>query len=156
ALPIFAGCDVAFYLAQDHNFLGIDVGLDLAVAANRNAIAGQIDGAFYASVDIKRFRAGNFALDDERFPDRGLLGVVENGIARRRDRRWLARLSGGSAHNWFLRFRCGFLVRIRRRRSASRLPHYFSTSFRFDGNAQPATFSPAAMKSILAVGGTTK
>ena len=63
-------------------------------------------------------------------------------------------LSGGSAHNWFLRFRCGFLVRIRWRGArASRLPHYCSTSFRFYGNAQPATFSPAAIKYILAVGG---
>ena len=47
-----AGRDVAFYLAQDDNFLSVNVGLDLAVAANRNAVAGQIDGAFYAAVDV--------------------------------------------------------------------------------------------------------
>src|ERR1051326_4903774 len=60
-----AGRDVAFYLAQHHDFLGGDVGLDLAVAANRDTVTRQIDGAFHASIDVKRLRARHLALNDE-------------------------------------------------------------------------------------------
>src|SRR5262249_18348836 len=71
-----AGSDVALDFAQDHDFLGVDVGLDLAVAANRYTVTRQIDGAFHAPVNVKRFGAGDFALDDQRFTDRRLLLIV--------------------------------------------------------------------------------
>ena len=36
-----------------------------AVAADGDAVAGQVDGTFHAAVDVKRFRAGDFSLDDQ-------------------------------------------------------------------------------------------
>src|SRR5262249_3785709 len=79
-----AAGDVALHLAQDHDFLGVDIGLHRSVAADGYPVAGKVDGAFHPAVDVERLRAGDFALDHQRLADGGLLLVVENGVARRR------------------------------------------------------------------------
>src|SRR5262249_38558787 len=56
-LGAVAGCHVALHFGQDHNFPGVDVGLDLAVSADAYAVAGQVDGAFHAAIDVMHFRA---------------------------------------------------------------------------------------------------
>src|ERR1035438_2363864 len=68
-----AGCHVAANFSENDDFTRGDVGGDYAVATDGDAIAGQIDGAFDAAVDVKRFGAGDFALDDQRLAERGLL-----------------------------------------------------------------------------------
>ena len=52
-------------LAQNHNFLGVDVGLNLTIAADRYTVTRQIDGAFHATINVKRLGAGDLALNDE-------------------------------------------------------------------------------------------
>ena len=39
--------------------------LFLTIAANRYTVTRQIDSAFHATINVKRFGAGNFALNDE-------------------------------------------------------------------------------------------
>src|SRR5215472_3314519 len=125
-----AGGHVALDLAQDHDFLGVDVGLDLPVATNGHPVPREVDSAFDAAIDVERFRASHLAFDDQRFANRGLLLAVHNGIAR--GGRWgrLAGKIGGSAHDRFLRLRwCGrFRVRGGVRRTSG-LPHFSLTSF---------------------------
>src|SRR5215471_886993 len=47
-----AGRHVAFNLAQDDDFSGVDVGLDLAVAPHGHTVARKVDGAFHAAVNV--------------------------------------------------------------------------------------------------------
>jgi len=47
-----AGGQISANFAEDDDLPGIDVGGYHAVAANRNAIAGKIDGPFYSAIDI--------------------------------------------------------------------------------------------------------
>src|SRR4029077_4347171 len=65
--------NVAVHLAHNHNFAGANVGRDAAVTSNGYAIVGKTNGALDPAVDVKRFRAADFALDDQRTADRGLL-----------------------------------------------------------------------------------
>ena len=74
-----AGGEVAAYLAEHDDLAGVDVGGDDAIATNGDAIASQIDGAFDPAVNVKRFRTGDLALNDERFSDGGLLSSAGNG-----------------------------------------------------------------------------
>src|SRR5580658_8326864 len=69
-----AGGEIATHLAEDHDFAGVDVGCDYAVAADGDAVAGEIDGAFDPSVNVKGLGAGNLTLDDQRLADGGLVG----------------------------------------------------------------------------------
>jgi len=56
--------DVALHLAQDHDFAGTDIGGNAAVASNGHAAFGKIDGALDAAIDVQRFGAAHFTLDD--------------------------------------------------------------------------------------------
>src|SRR5882724_4114308 len=68
-----AGGQVAAHFSENDNLAGVDVGRDDAVASDGHAIAGQVDRTFNASVNVKRFRSGHLAFDDERFADRCLV-----------------------------------------------------------------------------------
>ena len=48
-----AGHQVAAHLAGDYDFASVDVGIDDAVAADGGTVAGQIDGAFHAAVNVE-------------------------------------------------------------------------------------------------------
>src|SRR5258706_6897086 len=75
-----AAVNVPTHLAHDNNFAGRDVGLHAAVAADGDAVVGQTDLALDAAIDIKRFRAADFALDDERTANGGLLDGRADGL----------------------------------------------------------------------------
>ena len=45
--------DIAADLAQNDDFTGVDGGIDLPIAADREAIAGQVDGAFDFAINIE-------------------------------------------------------------------------------------------------------
>src|ERR1700744_1269620 len=64
-----AGIDVAAHLAEHHDLAGRDVRCYLAIAANGDAVARQIDRPFDLAVDVERFRTGNFALDHQALAD---------------------------------------------------------------------------------------
>jgi hypothetical protein len=74
AAMTIAGGEIAADFAQHDDFAGVDVGGDYAVASDGDAVAGEVDGALHAAVDVKRFGAGDFALNDERFADGSLVG----------------------------------------------------------------------------------
>jgi len=68
-----AGSEIATDFAEHDDFTGIDVGGDYAVASDGDAVAGEVDGTLHAAIDVERFGAGDFAFDDERFADGGLV-----------------------------------------------------------------------------------
>ena len=68
-----AGRHVAADFAENDDFARGNVGRDYAITSDGDAIAGQVDGAFHAAIDVERLGAGDFALDDERLAERGLL-----------------------------------------------------------------------------------
>ena len=86
--------DVPTNLAEDDDLAGSDVGRDLAIATDGDAIAGQVDAAFDLSIDKQRLRAVNLAFDEQAFADGGLFAGGRSGLrtARRfkrgRGRRW--------------------------------------------------------------------
>src|SRR5581483_9757771 len=59
-----AALDVASHFAHDHNFAGLDAGVHFAVTANGDAALGHGDFALDPPVNVKSFRAADFALDD--------------------------------------------------------------------------------------------
>ena len=61
-----AGRHVAADFSENDDFARGNIGRDHAVAANGDAIAGQVDGTFHAAVDVERLGARNFTLDDQR------------------------------------------------------------------------------------------
>jgi len=77
------GGDVAADLAEDDDFAGDDVGGDLSVAADGDAVSGQVDGALDLAVNEKGFSAGDFALDDEALADGGLIASGSCGAGGR-------------------------------------------------------------------------
>src|SRR5579885_1240688 len=64
--------DVALHRAHDHDLAGGDVRIHCAVAAHRDPVAGNVDRALHVSFDKQGLIAGNFALDHDRGPDRGM------------------------------------------------------------------------------------
>jgi len=64
--------DVAADLPEDDDFAGGDVGGYLAVSANRDAVAGEVDGAFNLAVNEEGLGAADLAFDDEALADGGL------------------------------------------------------------------------------------
>jgi len=80
-----AGGEVAAHFSEDHDFAGIDVGRNHAVATHGNAVTRQVDGTFHPAVDVKRLRTCDLAFDHQRFADRGL--VRGGGCDRTRRRR---------------------------------------------------------------------
>src|SRR5580704_3452668 len=85
-----AAIDVSIHLAHHHNFASADVSLHAAVAADGDAVVRQADLAFDAAINIKRFRTADFALDDERAADGGLLDGRADGFD------WVVRVEVGS------------------------------------------------------------
>src|ERR1700722_4920528 len=68
-----AGGEIAAHFAEYDDFAGVDVGCDYAVAADGDAIAGEIDGAFDPSVNVEGLGAGDLTLDDQRLADGSLV-----------------------------------------------------------------------------------
>ena len=66
---------VAADFAENDDLAGADVGGYLAVAANGDAVAGEVDGAFDFTVDVEGFGTGDLAFDYETLADGGLLAV---------------------------------------------------------------------------------
>ena len=64
-----AGGDVALYLAEHNDFAGGDAGSNLAIAANGNAVAGQVDGALNLAVNVEGFRTADLTFHDKRLTD---------------------------------------------------------------------------------------
>jgi hypothetical protein len=91
-----AALNVSVNLAHDHNLGGNNVGLHNAVAANGDAVVGQADFALDAAIHVKRFRAADFAFDDERTADGGLLDWRADGF----NWNWL----GVGRRNWRIGF----------------------------------------------------
>src|SRR5208337_980081 len=79
-----AGRQVAANFAQHHDFARRDIGRNHAVAAHGHPVAGQVDGSLHSAVNVKRLRAGDFAFDDQRLAERGLLLRVDRGAGRTR------------------------------------------------------------------------
>jgi hypothetical protein len=75
-----AGLNVALEFSLHHNPFGVHAGFDLAVGANRQAVAFQGDAAFDLAIHIKIFAARKFALDEDRFAD---LRQTAGGCAHR-------------------------------------------------------------------------
>jgi hypothetical protein len=59
----FGGIDVAMHGSQNHHLTGTDIGRHLPIAANRDAVARQVDCAHDFAVDIQRFGAYYCTLD---------------------------------------------------------------------------------------------
>jgi len=59
-----AGGEVAAHFAQHNDLAGADIGRYYAIPAHRDPVAGKIDGAFDAAINIKRFGACDLALND--------------------------------------------------------------------------------------------
>src|SRR5579862_9290006 len=68
-----AGGEIATDFAEHNDLTGIDVGGDYAVASDGDAIACKVDGALDAAIDVERLGAGDFAFDDQRLADGGLI-----------------------------------------------------------------------------------
>jgi len=62
-----------FTLPMMTTSLAVNVCRDVSVAADGDAIFGEANSAFDASVNEKRFRTRHFTLDDERASDVGLI-----------------------------------------------------------------------------------
>src|SRR6476660_272231 len=77
-----AADDVALHLTHDHDFAGVDVGGNHAVAAHGHAMFGNIDGAFDAAINEERFRSTDVAFDDQRAADCRLLHGCARGLYR--------------------------------------------------------------------------
>src|SRR5208337_927313 len=77
-----AAFDVADDFTHHHNFASGNVGLYTAVAADGHAILRERDLAFDPAVNIERFRAGDFALDDKRPANGGLFDGRGGGFDR--------------------------------------------------------------------------
>src|SRR5512146_1547715 len=120
------GGQVAANLAQDHDLAGADIRRDHAVTANGYAIAGKVDRASHAAVNIKRFRPCHFALDDQRFSNRGLLLGVQGSVTWRRN--WYrldrSRLLRGRLRRLLRPLGCSWSIR-----SVGGLPHVSCDSF---------------------------
>ena len=75
-----AALDVASYFAHDHNFAGLDAGIDFAVAADSDSAFRHGDLAFDASVDVEGFGAADLALDDQSAANGGLIDGGGDGF----------------------------------------------------------------------------
>jgi hypothetical protein len=69
------GLAVAADFAENDDLASADVGGYLAVAADGDAVAGEIDGAFDFTVDVKGLGTGDLAFNYETFADGGLFAV---------------------------------------------------------------------------------
>ncbi len=69
------GLAVTADLAEDDDLACADVGGYLAIAADGDAVAGEVDGAFDFTVDVEGLGTGDFALDDEALADGGLFAI---------------------------------------------------------------------------------
>ena len=119
-----AGGKVAADFAEHDDLTGVDVGGDYAIAADGDAVAGQIDGTFHPTVNVKRLGAGDFALNDERLANGGLVG---GGGGDRPGGDGLSGHRGSAGHR-----RCGALRHGGLRRSLGligRLPHGVKVPF---------------------------
>src|SRR5580765_1119037 len=100
--------DVPANLAHDHNFAGIDVGLDDAMAADGHPVFWNADRPFNAAVNIEGFRTCKFTFNHYRFANGSLLqwaiahadGSIRNGP---RGTLWL--LAFRWLQHWFVAFR---------------------------------------------------
>ena len=100
------GMHVAAHLAKNHNFASHDVGRDLAVAADSDAIAGEVDCAFDFAIDVERLGAGDLALDDEALADGGLFAVGDRSCCCRARRAVCVKGGGGCRTHGFGGGRC--------------------------------------------------
>jgi hypothetical protein len=92
------GLAVAANFAEDDDFASADVGGYLAVAADGDAVAGEVDGAFDFTVDVEGLGSRDLAFDYEAFADGGLFTIrnstgsggscarAESGCCSRRSR----------------------------------------------------------------------
>src|SRR5208337_2482429 len=85
-----AALDVAIHFAHDHDFAGLNAGVDLAVAADGDSALGHGDFAFDAAVDVESLGAADFALDDQRAADGGLIHRSGDSLD------WVVRVEVGS------------------------------------------------------------
>ena len=69
---------IALNFSHDDYFTGVDVGGYGAVASDGDAMLGNVNAAFDASVDVKGLRTSQFALDNQRPAN----GCLLNGRAR--------------------------------------------------------------------------
>ena len=70
-LDAIAHADIAHGLAVDHNFAGIDLGIQLSAASDGEPVIEQGNGTFDLAIDLQIFVAGDFTLDGKRGPDTG-------------------------------------------------------------------------------------
>src|SRR5271167_709675 len=109
-----AGCDVAADFAEYHDLARRNVGRDHTVAAHGHTVTGQVDGTLHPAVNVERLRAGDFAFDNQRLAQRGLLLRVDRRAGRTRRalrlgswwskaalRLWAGRWGGGRSVGWF-------------------------------------------------------
>ncbi len=75
------GIQISTNLAENHDLAGINVGGDLPIAANRNAITREVDGPFDFSVNIQGFGTRDLAFDHQALTDRRLL-LIHHGSCR--------------------------------------------------------------------------
>src|SRR5208282_2895787 len=77
-----AALDITGHFAHDHNFAGLDAGVNLAVAADGHAALGHGDLALDAAINVESFRPADFALDDQSAADGGLIDGRGDGFDR--------------------------------------------------------------------------
>src|SRR5271169_3665042 len=112
-----AGRHIAANFTQNNDLPGSNIGRDDAVAADGDTVAGQVDGAFHAPIDVKRLRAGDFAFNDKRLTQGCLLLRIYGNAG-----------GGTRYHRWFGSRRRVAALRFRARRrsgvgSIRRFPH---------------------------------
>src|ERR1700692_1842224 len=81
-IDAIAALDVAGHFTHDHNFAGLNAGVNLAVASDGDAALRHVDFAFDAAIDVKGFGAADFALDVESAADGGLIHRSGDGLDR--------------------------------------------------------------------------
>ena len=69
------GLAVAANFAENDDFASADVGGYLAVAADGDAVAGEVDGAFDFTVDVEGLGSGDLAFNYETLADGGLFAI---------------------------------------------------------------------------------
>jgi hypothetical protein len=67
------GLAVAANFAENDDLAGADVGCYLTVAANGDAVAGEVDGTFDFAINVERLGTGDLTLDDKALANGGLL-----------------------------------------------------------------------------------
>src|SRR5581483_580965 len=89
--------DIAIDRALNHDLTGVDRGADFPIRANREYLLAQRNAAFYLSVDVQIFSAGDLAFDLDTLADACLVELCPTRRVHRLSARGVAGRSSCTA-----------------------------------------------------------